>query len=59
MIRKGELVPADILLLHSSNANHEAYIETKNLDGETNLKPKKVPEKVTDYVNGSFNINAF
>lgn len=31
--------PADVILL-STSANSECFIETKNLDGETNLKPK-------------------
>jgi len=37
-----EFIPADILLLNSSDSKGAAYIETKSLDGETNLKFKKV-----------------
>lgn len=33
--------PADLLLLSSTNDNGIAYVETMNLDGETNLKIKK------------------
>lgn len=33
--------PADIVLLHASGADAVAHIETKSLDGETNLKSKK------------------
>ena len=33
--------PADLVLLSSSNPEGMCYIETMNLDGETNLKIKK------------------
>lgn len=36
------LIPADIVLLSSSEPQAIAYIETSNLDGETNLKIRKV-----------------
>ncbi len=36
-----EEFPADLVMLHSSNADGNCYIETKNLDGETNLKIKQ------------------
>ena len=35
-----QYVPADVLVVHSSDAKGCCYIETKNLDGETNLKIK-------------------
>ena len=37
-------LPADILMIGSTDTDHTAYIETKNLDGETNLKNKCVPK---------------
>ncbi|KAM9834885.1 phospholipid-transporting ATPase VB [Syngnathus typhle] len=37
-----EIVPADLLLLHTSDRNGMCHIETSNLDGETNLKERKV-----------------
>jgi phospholipid-translocating ATPase len=39
-ISKDELFPADLILLNSSGPKGICYIETKNLDGETNLKHK-------------------
>lgn len=36
-----EEFPADLVMLYSSNPDGNCYIETKNLDGETNLKIKQ------------------
>ncbi|XP_029439242.1 probable phospholipid-transporting ATPase VB isoform X2 [Rhinatrema bivittatum] len=37
-----EIIPADVLLLYSSDQNGICHIETANLDGETNLKQREV-----------------
>lgn len=38
---RNQIVPADLLLLHTSDPSRVCLIETANLDGETNLKQRK------------------
>uniref|UniRef100_A0A2P2MIP3 Phospholipid-transporting ATPase n=1 Tax=Rhizophora mucronata TaxID=61149 RepID=A0A2P2MIP3_RHIMU len=40
-VAKDEFFPADLILLSSSYEDAICYVETTNLDGETNLKPKQ------------------
>lgn len=48
-IKQDEFFPADISFLSSTNPDGICYIETSNLDGETNLKIRKALEKTWDY----------
>ncbi|GAA0155851.1 primary active transporter [Lithospermum erythrorhizon] len=49
-VKQDEFFPADLLFLASTNSDGVCYIETANLDGETNLKIRKALEKTWDYV---------
>ncbi|KAI3330427.1 hypothetical protein F4824DRAFT_478563 [Ustulina deusta] len=40
-LRRDEAVPADVVLLHATGENGIAYIDTMDLDGETNLKSRE------------------
>eukprot|EP00668_Euglena_longa_P001273 GGOE01001505.1.p1 GENE.GGOE01001505.1~~GGOE01001505.1.p1 ORF type:complete len:1133 (-),score=369.93 GGOE01001505.1:261-3659(-) len=40
-VEKGSEFPADIITVATSEEEGMAYVETANLDGETNLKPKR------------------
>uniref|UniRef100_A0A0K0F2K1 Probable phospholipid-transporting ATPase VA (inferred by orthology to a human protein) n=1 Tax=Strongyloides venezuelensis TaxID=75913 RepID=A0A0K0F2K1_STRVS len=44
-----ETIPADILLMRSSDVEGTVYVETSNLDGESNLKEKKVLGSCIEY----------
>ncbi|KAG2236582.1 hypothetical protein INT48_000136 [Thamnidium elegans] len=41
MIRNDEDIPADIIILSTSEKDNLCYVETQNLDGETNLKVRQ------------------
>lgn len=44
-IDKDREFPSDIVLLHAANSKDIVYVDTMNLDGETNLKEKYVLAK--------------
>lgn len=41
LLHEDDPVPADMVILATSDHEGQAYVETKNLDGETNLKPRQ------------------
>lgn len=66
-IRKGKYFPADIIILRAcvvkenliEEYTDKCYIETKNLDGETNLKQKTIDSELFDYQFYKSNSNFF
>ncbi|KAJ8100442.1 hypothetical protein POJ06DRAFT_196550 [Lipomyces tetrasporus] len=40
-IRNDDEIPADVVILSTSDSDGACYVETKNLDGETNLKVRQ------------------
>lgn len=45
LLRNGDSLPADAVLISSSDKEGVCFVETKDLDGETNLKPRNsIPE---------------
>ena len=44
LVKNREMVPADIVILASSNEAGSSYIETSSIDGETNLKLRTSPQ---------------
>ena len=40
-VKKDEVIPADLLIIASSNPEGSFYLQTSNLDGETNLKERE------------------
>ena len=46
-IKEDESFPADILICSTSEEENVAYVETKNLDGETNLKSRSACPSLT------------
>ncbi|KAK8858644.1 hypothetical protein IAR55_002873 [Kwoniella newhampshirensis] len=41
LLRDNDQIPADVIVLSTSNADGQCFVETKNLDGETNLKIRR------------------
>lgn len=49
-VQSEEAIPADIILLSSSEPEGLCYIETANLDGETNLKIKQAKPETSRFI---------
>lgn len=49
-VKQDDFFPADLLFLSGTNPDGICYIETANLDGETNLKIRKALERTWDYL---------
>lgn len=48
IVKEGEEIPADLVLLYSMSTTGYAYVETANLDGERNLKFKSPMLKASE-----------
>ncbi|XP_010554248.1 PREDICTED: phospholipid-transporting ATPase 10-like [Tarenaya hassleriana] len=58
-VQKDEFFPADLLLLSSSYEDAICYVETMNLDGETNLKVKQGLEATSSTLHGDSDFRDF
>ena len=50
-VQGGSYFPADLILLSSSDPGGICYIETSNLDGETNLKLREALQETVEFTN--------
>ncbi|PNH05393.1 Phospholipid-transporting ATPase 3 [Tetrabaena socialis] len=54
IVTKDQQFPTDLLFLSSESEEGTCYIETMNLDGETNLKIKQAPDDTKDFPKAAF-----
>eukprot|EP00941_MAST-03F_sp_MAST-3F-sp1_P005138 g5138.t1 len=50
IVRNKELVPADIVILATSEEDGVCYVETSSIDGETNLKIRSAPSTLDSMI---------
>lgn len=58
-VLKDEYFPADLVLINTSEKEGECFIETKNLDGETNLKFKQSHHLIRKMFPNDESLNGF
>ena len=51
-VREGEYMPADMVVVECNGGKGVCYVETKSLDGETNLKHRTVEKHIHTMVKG-------
>lgn len=51
LLKENDQIPADVVVLSTSDSDGVCFVETKNLDGETNLKPRKALKATMGIVN--------
>ncbi|KAJ3416721.1 hypothetical protein HDV05_000551 [Chytridiales sp. JEL 0842] len=59
LVKKGDFIPADLIVLASSNDNGVCFIETSNLDGETNLKQRQALKETSGAINNLASLAAY
>ncbi|EGG14801.1 P-type ATPase [Cavenderia fasciculata] len=58
-VNKGERFPADLVILNSSEQHGVCYIETSNLDGETNLKQRQAIPQTFEFLRNEEDLSLF
>ena len=56
-VSQNEFFPADLLMIANSGTEGLCYVETKNLDGETNMKHKVAPKQLNEHFKNLNKIN--
>ena len=57
LLRVDEKVPADLIVISTSNEDGLCYVETKNIDGETNLKIRTSCSKLLEISRKGLNVD--
>lgn len=57
LLRNGDSLPADAVLLSTSDKEGICFVETKDLDGETNLKPRNSVQELKHIQSGADCLN--
>jgi phospholipid-translocating ATPase len=47
LLRNNEVIPADVAIISTSEMDNMCFIETKSMDGETNLKIRRAPDETS------------